>query len=117
MQDAKKTSSSPEVVEVSSSEAPVMKKPSTKRGSTKRGSTKKRPAAEVTDKLPYLKMYYSKTGKAALKDNSTKKQVFQFGSKECSKEYLYEILDRAIEMILNERLEVDNAKAWCSAQV
>ena len=116
MQDAKKTSSSPEVVEVSSSEAPVMKKPSTKRGSTKRGSTKKRPAAEVTDKLPYLKMYYSKTGKAALKDNS-KKQVFQFGSKECSKEYLYEILDRAIEMILNERLEVDNAKAWCSAQV
>ena len=112
MQDAKKTSSSPEVVEVSSSEAPVMKKPS-----TKRGSTKKRPAAEVTEKMPYLKMYYSKTGKAALKDNSTKKQLFQFGSKECSKEYLYEILDRAIEMILSDRLEVDNAKAWCSAQV
>ena len=55
--------------------------------------------------MPYLKMYYAKTGKAALKDNSTKKQLFQFGSKECSKEYLYEILDRAIEMILSDRLE------------
>lgn len=103
-----------EVVSISSSE--VKKKPAGRGLKRPATSADHRPATSQ-QKQPYLKMYYSKTGKAALKDNSNGKQLFQFGSKDKSKEDLYDILDKAIEMILSEQLDVDNAKAWCSAQM
>jgi len=108
-----------EIVSVSSSSEAVQKKPAKHRGLKRPSSSleEKRQDATSHQKLPFLKMYYNKTGKAALKDNSNGKQLFQFGSKDNSKEELYEILDRAIQRILSNRLDVEAAKGWCSAQI
>ena len=134
MQDAKKASTSPDVVEISTAtEERVKKKPgigekekeNRREGATTRtrwnwasigwcashpkGCKKTWTASRTRrgiEKQPYLKMYYFKSGKAALKDNVTGKLLFQFGSRESSKEYLYEILDRAIQRILSQGLEV-----------
>lgn len=54
MQDAKKASTSPDVVEISTAtEERVKKKPGIKRPAA---SGVKRPASHVTEKQPYLKM-------------------------------------------------------------
>lgn len=81
----------------------------------------KRPSAGKVPKIPkqkWLKMYYKKTMKGALKNNhSHGKQIFEFGGREWTRECLYEIMDRAIKRLEDDAMTEGEAKAWCIEQL
>jgi hypothetical protein len=65
----------------------------------------------------YLKMFYSKTGKAALRQGyGAKRQVFQFGSSAYTRDRLFEILDKnIIPKLIEGTLKEDAARATAEA--
>ena len=81
----------------------------------------KRPSAGKVPKIPkqkWLKMYYKKTMKGALKNNhSHGKQIFEFGGRGWTRECLYEIMDRAIKRLEDDAMTEGEAKAWCIEQL
>ena len=68
----------------------------------------------------YTKMYYSATGKAAIRQNHSskfKKQLGQLGNKDYTKEQLYSICDKIIDLLLQGKLPESEVKATMDAEM
>ena len=106
------------------------KEPACKKGKNQErpSAAAAQPAVEGAEELAlppleerrYKKLYYSATGKAAIRQNHSsafKKQLGQLGNKDYTKEQLYSICDKIIDLLLQGKLPESEVKATMDAEM